>query len=279
MKFSVRQILASAAGAVIAAVIASSFGIAGTIIGVAIGSIAATTCSALVSQSIERGHKAVKQVAVKAPESSTLLRRLGGTRVSPGTTTAASSAPTQAVGRSTVGREGSADTGQMESAAAPVGATDHLEISAETDAPPTELLRASSTPMRPTAGQPGVQRFSWRAILATAAIVFALALLFITAVELISGQPFASIFGGSESGTTVQNLVNPSSPATTVPTTSTTTTTTISETTTTTSETTTTSTTAPRSNATTTTQAPATTTTTGVGATTTSTTAPATVSP
>ena len=42
MKFSIRQILASAAGAVIAAVIASIFGVKGTIVGVAIGSAAAT---------------------------------------------------------------------------------------------------------------------------------------------------------------------------------------------------------------------------------------------
>ena len=82
MKFSVRQILASAAGAVIAAVIASTFGVKGTIIGVAIGSAAATLGTALVAQSIERGQEAVKQVVVRAPESSTLLRKLGATGAS-----------------------------------------------------------------------------------------------------------------------------------------------------------------------------------------------------
>ncbi len=79
MKFSVRQILASAVGAVIAAVIASTFGVKGTIIGVAIGSAAATFGTALVAQSIERGQQAVKQVVVRAPDSSTLLRKLGST--------------------------------------------------------------------------------------------------------------------------------------------------------------------------------------------------------
>ena len=78
MKFSYRQILASAAGAVLAAVIASVFGVKGTIVGVAIGSIAATTGTALAFQSMRCTHKAVKQVVVQAPESS-LLRRLGGT--------------------------------------------------------------------------------------------------------------------------------------------------------------------------------------------------------
>ena len=81
MKFSVRQILASAAGAVIAALIASAFGVKGTIIGVAIGSAAATIGTAFVAQSIDRGHQAVKQVAERVPDSSasSLLRRLGGT--------------------------------------------------------------------------------------------------------------------------------------------------------------------------------------------------------
>ena len=51
----------------IAAVIASSFGVKGTIVGVAIGSAAATMATALVAQSIERGHEAVKQVVVRAP--------------------------------------------------------------------------------------------------------------------------------------------------------------------------------------------------------------------
>ena len=57
MKFSFRQILASAAGAVLAALIASAFGVKGTIVGVAIGSAAATMGTALVAQSIDRGTK------------------------------------------------------------------------------------------------------------------------------------------------------------------------------------------------------------------------------
>ena len=101
MKFSIRQILASTAGAVIAAVVASTFGVKGTIVGVAIGSAAATMATAFVAQSIERGHEAVKQVAVRAPEASTLLRKLGGTGVSGplASSVEASSAPTEVVGQ------------------------------------------------------------------------------------------------------------------------------------------------------------------------------------
>ena len=58
----------------------------------------------------------------------------------------------------------------------------------------------------------------------SAVIVFVLALLFITAVELISGKPLSAIFGGADSGTTLKNLVNPSPAPATTPTATTTTT-------------------------------------------------------
>ena len=218
VKFSIRQILASAAGAVIAAVIASTFGVKGTIVGVAIGSAAATMATALVAQSIERGHEAVKQVVVRAPEASTLLRKLGGTGASGGTAASAEAAPTQVVGRSAPEDGGSAETVQMESVAAPVGETERLEISATADAPATERLRATTAPMRPAGTRPGVRRFSWRTIAATVAIVFVLALVFITAIELISGKPLSAIFGGSDTGTTLSNLGGTPAAPTTTPT-------------------------------------------------------------
>ena len=62
--------------------------------------------------------------------------------------------------------------------------------------------------------------------------VFVLALLFITAVELISGKPLSAIFGGADTGTTLKNLVNPSPAPATTPTSTTSTTTTPSSTTT-----------------------------------------------
>ena len=164
MKFSFRQILASTAGAVIAAVVASTFGVKGTIIGVAIGSAAATMGTAFVAQSIERGHEAVKQVAVRVPESSTLLRKLGGTGVSgpPPSSVDASSAPTEVVGQASrkdrapgtgsgqtgSGHESEAETIEMASTAAPIAETQRLEISAAADAPATERLVASTTPAR-----------------------------------------------------------------------------------------------------------------------------------
>jgi hypothetical protein len=282
VKFSLRQILASTAGAVIAAVVASIFGVKGTIVGVAIGSAAATMGTAFVAQSIERGHEAVRQVAVRAPETSTLLRRLGGTDVSGASASSvdASGAPTEVVGttaRTPVAPESgdTAETTEMaaapaaettEMAATPAAETERIEISATTGAPATEVLRASARPV--PAGFSRARGFSWRAIAASAAIVFVLALLFITAVELISGKPLTAIFGGADTGSTLKNLVNPPPAPTTTPTSTTSTTGVSSTTTTGAGATSTTSTTAPAGAATsTTTSAPSpSTTTTAPGA-------------
>jgi hypothetical protein len=291
VKFSIRQILASTAGAVSAAVIASVFGVKGTIVGVAIGSAAATMATAFVAQSIDRGHQVVKQVAVRAPESSTLLRRLGGTGASGPSASSvdaeASSAPTEVVGQSGPKGGGAPETIEMASTAAPAAETGRLEISAAADTPATQRLQATTTAMTTPGRQAAPRRatpqgFSWRAIAGAVAIVFVLALLFITAVELISGKPLSSIFGGADSGTTLKNLVNPSPAPATTPTSTTSTTSTTgasTSTTTTNAATTTTSTTAPKGSATsTTTPTPASTTTTGpalsASTTTTSTSAP-----
>ena len=262
----------------IAAVIASSFGVKGTIVGVAIGSAAATMATAFVAQSIERGHEAVKQVVVRAPDTATLLRKLGGTGASGDSSSSqdASSAPTEVIGRPESEAAGAAETVGMASVE---GETERLEISAAADAPPTERLQATTLPApRGGAGRltarPG---FSWRVIAATIGIVFVLALLFITAVELISGKPLADIFGNAGNGTSVGGIITP--PATPTTTSSTTTSTTTSSstsvTTSTTSTTNTTSTTVP-AHATSTTAAPSASTTTstsgGVQATSTTTT-------
>lgn len=62
MKLSPIQVAASALAAVCAAVIASYFGVRGTVIGTALGSIVATVATALFAHSIERTNKAVRRV-------------------------------------------------------------------------------------------------------------------------------------------------------------------------------------------------------------------------
>jgi hypothetical protein len=211
MKFSLRQILASSVGAVLAAVVASVFGIKGTIVGVAIGSIAATTGTALVFQSIERTNKAVKQVAVRAPESS-LLRRLGGTDVTGITesTPGQSSAPTEETATS--------------AAAAPTDAANAEE----------------SDSADPVPSGPGGIR--WPVVIPAIIAVFIFSLVFVTVVEVIAGRPLADIFGRGGRGTTVERIFEntpttlpPPTSTTTTPSTSTSTTTTVPNSSTTTS--------------------------------------------
>jgi hypothetical protein len=284
--FSYRQILASAAGAVIAALIASSFGVAGTIVGVAIGSMAATMGTALVAQSIERGQKVVKQAVVRVPEgpTSTLLRRMGGTGAAGGATSSVDGGrkepePTEVAGA--VGEE----TTEMEPTAAFVNATERVDVpAAEADAPVTARFGAETVPLPPTsvaegAGVVGVtggvgvaatataeeargRRFTWKAFAGTAAIVFVLALGVVTAVELLANRP---------------TVFTPSSPPASTTTTTSTPATTSTSTSTPTSSTTT-STSAP-SSTTTSTSAPSSTSTTNVLKSTTTTTAAAAPAP
>ena len=98
----------------------------------------------------------------------------------------------------------------MASTAAPIAETQRLEISAAADAPATERLGPRRVRRAPVALRAVLRGFSWRTIAVSAVTVFVLALLFITAVELISGKPLSAIFGGADTGTTLKNLVNPS---------------------------------------------------------------------
>jgi hypothetical protein len=245
VKFSFRQILASAAGAVIAALIASSFGVAGTIVGVAIGSMAATMGTALVAQSIERGQKAVKQVAVRVPEgpTSTLLRRVGGTEAAGGAASSVDDGSTEPEPTEVVGAVGD-ETTRMESSGAPVGATArvHAPAGVGDDDAVTGDLGAETIPLPPTsvsegagvtcvtggegvataagtAGRVGVRRFTWKAYAGTAAIVFVLALGFVTAVELIANRP--TVFTPSPPATATTTTTSTPSPTSTSTSTST----------------------------------------------------------
>ena len=87
------------------------------------------------------------------------------------------------------------------------GKTQRLEVSAAASAPAGERLTARTLPARQAA-----RRFSWRTIGATAGVVFLLALGFITAIELISGNPLSDIFGDAGTGTSLNNVFSPSSP-------------------------------------------------------------------
>ena len=210
MKFSVRQILASAAGAVIAAVIASAFGVKGTIVGVAIGSAAATFGTALVAQSIERGHRGrqaggragprVLPVAAQAGRDRHQQRRgFAGRRVDADRVHGARC-------RSGHGRDGVVGARRRRG-------PNTWRSRPWPSAPATQRIDATTLPMQPagpSGGRAARGHSRWTTIAGTAAVVFVIALMFITAIELISGKPLAAIFGNTGGGTTVKNIFTPS---------------------------------------------------------------------
>ncbi len=235
MKLSLKQILASAAGATLAALLASAFGVKGTVIGVAIGSALATVTTTLVAQSIEHGHKVVRQVVVQSPRSGDLLRRVGQTDVAGEVSASQPEDPTVVV-------EQSSSTGGTDPSSPEPRATG--------DDVPTPAARGAER---------GPLPIRWPILLGTIGAVFVIALVTVTCIELVAGRPLSTLVGSNPggSGTSIGQAINPG------PTTTTTTTTT-------TTSTTTTTTTVPAGSTTTT---PPTTTTTGPsnGATTTST--------
>jgi len=65
VRLSWKQLVASVSGAVLAAFALASLGATGTILGVALGSAAATVGSAIAFQSLEKGHQKVRGLVVK----------------------------------------------------------------------------------------------------------------------------------------------------------------------------------------------------------------------
>jgi hypothetical protein len=217
VKFSYRQILASAGGAVLSAVIASIFGVKGTIVGVAIGSIAATMGTAFVFLSIERTNKAVKQVVVRVPDRTKVLRRLGGTKAT-------------GVTRSEASQESALHEETATTATAQVSGTVEESVTSA-DQDPGEEQTAVSAP----APDPRMN-LRWPLVAGAVVGVFVFSLLLVTVVELIAGRPLADLFGHAGGGTTVEKIFESPGPSLPAPTT---TTTTSSSTTTTSSSTTT----------------------------------------
>jgi hypothetical protein len=270
-RFNPIQVVAGALGAVVAALIASVFGVQGTIIGTAIGSIAATTATAFLWEWIERGHKKVHEVVVNNGSQVPLLRR-GATAASGDVTSVAASStlgasvdagadasastapPSPAPGTA---RAAGGDTGTGRDAAAQASVRSlrgrnrrdevgELRFVASSRAAPRGARGAANVP---NAGKSVRRRHRTLPVAVSVVAAFVLALGVVTVVELVVGRPLAALLGASHtsSGTSAGNLITSSPPASppatspppTAPSATTTTTTSSSTTTTTTTTTTT----------------------------------------
>ncbi|HUA95243.1 MAG TPA: hypothetical protein VMB82_06915 [Acidimicrobiales bacterium] len=225
IRLSPKQVAASATGAVLAALIASFFGEKGTLVGIALGSIVATTATALVMQSLERTHQAVQQ-AVQSSDRTSLLRRLGSSRPVGSVAEATEPSPVaRDAPRSSLGGEAggvSADDSVVAGAHADAGAAgsegDRRLVASARSGGPGSTPSVSSTRGVGTATdrrRDERRRISWRVLATSVGLVFVVALLAVTALELAVGKPLASWVGSSQSngGTTLSNLG--SSPTTT----------------------------------------------------------------
>ena len=270
MKLSVKQIVASVFGALLAALLASFFGVKGTVVGVAIGSAAATIGSAVAFNSLDKGHKVVKEIvipiAARFPSGDEDLQ----SEVSEPTATIDAIDPWERA-PSNDGTHASAEETR------PVPASEATEPPPPgSPVRPHEVVVPAATPaLRSTLNSKGMASVPapppappeavttsgvhWP-VIAVIALVFALTLGTITVVELAVGKPLSSvvhgtpaptnktsvggIFGGGGNAPATTTTTHPATTTTLPVTTSTThpTTTTTSTTTTTTSSTTTTTT-------------------------------------
>jgi len=273
MKLSPIQIIASAAAAVVSAVLLSFLGNKGTILGVALGSVIATLGSAAIGESLRRGHSKVKAVASsqqwRIPGVGTLACGAAGTAAGAGSP---EGGPTGAVQSSADTTATGTGPSSGNAAATPVAARTQPTIpatpgetvrplaryssgdrarlpvagaatSGRPAAPRSQIAvgRAAAGPThRPRRGDGSVFGMRWGVLLAATVLVAALAVGVVLLIQAVSGQSLGHSLGGggAPAPTTVPTTTIPASTTTTTPRSTTTTTTPRSSTTTTTPTTT-----------------------------------------
>jgi hypothetical protein len=187
----VAKVIAGTLAAVTAAVCASVLGVAGTLIGAGVASLVGTIGQELYAKSLTRGYRRLRDTRTGAVPHSASAATPGTVSTSASAKdTTAGSRPTSASGlRSTAAR-----------AEVPAGST-HLRTAA-----------------RPTGGQQ-IRRPRWQRIALATLAAFVLAMIAVSAVELLSGRSLASMFGNeSAGGTTISSVVDgPKRPEATTP--------------------------------------------------------------
>ena len=166
---SITQVVAGALAAMTAAALGSRLSVAGTVVGAALASVVAAVASAIYSASLRRTTQGVSAVLVK---------------VRPGTT-------------STGGPGGTATSDPaVTSTAVADEAADGWVLPTSPNAP--------SPPPAPVASTPARARIGWKKVAVAAVLMFVVAALALTGLELVTGR---ALSGGS--GTTVGRVADP----------------------------------------------------------------------
>jgi len=181
--------VAGAAAAVTVAVLLSTLGAAGTLIGAALGSVIATVSSALYKQGIESSRRRMADVQAAALQRVSLAEqnvRRAARRSDP----AAAERELDRAHRHLEAAD--AEIADAEIAAAEIA---DAEIAGDTGAE-----RAAAAAPGAPAGAPAGRwaELPWRRIAMLAAVVFVLALLAISIIELIAGRSVSTITGGTD---------------------------------------------------------------------------------
>ena len=179
------QVLAGALAAVSSAVLLSTLGVAGTMIGAALGSVIASVASAWYGRGLDASRQ---QVAAQAAA----LKRVAAAR----------SKLDEAVSARNRGETG-ADTGLIQADQALGEAEQALEQAgqvADGEAAETDDV-VEPVPHDPLYGAEAGRKLPWKRIALIAAGLFVAVMVAITAFELVAGRAVSEITGGSDKGT------------------------------------------------------------------------------
>jgi len=191
------QVAGSALAAVSSAVLLSTLGVAGTVIGAAVGSVAATIGTAVYTRTLDVSRE---QVAAQAAA----LRRVTRARRELDEAVAARSRGDVAAdtGITRAGRE----LDEAEEVLAATGADPAAQPAPDDEADSSDVRRAGWLSQLRAAGWPA--QLSWRRLGVAAAAVFLVAMGVITAFELTTGRAVSGYTGGSDrqTGSTIPGL-------------------------------------------------------------------------
>ncbi len=174
---SIAQIAGAALAAGSSAFVASTLGVAGTIIGAVVGSVVATVASATYTRSLRRSTTVVRQYSAQLRERTTL------------------NSPVP-------------DPNAPQPVDAPVPDPDAPEPVAEEAADATAVLPATpSVTTKVTTEESARGRLPWAKLAAVSAAVLVVTLGGITVLEAVIGEPLSAVVGGNDkSGTTLGNV-------------------------------------------------------------------------
>ena len=167
--------IAGALAAVASAVLLSTLGAVGTIIGAAVGSIVVTISSALFTQGLSTSKRSL------AKAQATAMQKVG-------------------IAHAEVRRAERADDAEAQQG--------HLEHADERLEEAHEDLDAVALAAAPVSWRQRLAQLPWRRIMVGAGVLFLITIVVITVFEVIAGQSVSSITGGSgdDGGTTINHV-------------------------------------------------------------------------